>query len=102
MNDKSEEPMIFYTETSRLALNLMCFMIGLTCLTFTVEFFFNLFTMPWNGVLDRVIGIVFTIIGGWLSYRFLKPTFLLIKHWFIDPIINLFRFANKIVRKIIY
>lgn len=108
--ERREIIIVSYSEPAYLFFNFICFMIGLLCLMGFVASFFQLFTTrwsdlfitPWIGFLNIVAGLLSPIITGYLAYRFLKPTFLLIKHWFIDPIINLFRFANKIVRKIIY
>lgn len=100
MSNKHDEPTVFHTETSYLALKFMCFMIGLACFIFAIESFFSLFTMPWNGLFDRIVGIIFTLVLSYISYRFLKPTFLLLKRLLIDPILNLFRFIKRLLIKL--
>lgn len=101
MSNKNNEPTVFHTETSYLALNFMCFMIGLGCLLGFVGSFFNLFTLRISGFLELGVAILSPIVTGYLAYRFLKPTFLLIKRLLIDPILNFFRFIKRLLSKLI-
>ena len=99
MSDRDTN-LVVYSLTTHLFLNILYFWIGLLFLGFAFISFIAIFTSPWDGFKNGIVSLLLPFISAYLAYRFLTPTFSLIKRWVIDPMINLYRFIKKLIQKI--